>query len=277
MFYKLVSYFNFRGKHRITNIVRKFLPDSEHVVHPNNYPADVKFSLSPAWETESEFLLFGCPANLMQELNFIKNNYKGGIIIDVGANMGLYSLFFSDGLGAKVIAFEPMPEIFEKLKRNISLNECSVIAEQMALDEKDGLSDLWIPENFKKDSGRSTIIREKSYFFEYTRSLSVKTTTLDNYCEKNNLGKIGLVKIDAEGAEIPILRGAGKTMEKWGPAIYFEAVENVYGNYENAINEFSRVLPGYTLYFQYNEEKIPIREAIRSGKIRDGNWFAEKL
>ncbi len=280
MFYKLISYLNFKGKGRVANLLWRFFK-RPRILHPNRYPAEVVFYLDPKFRTDFDLLWFGCLPWLLDDLNFIKTNLSkkkrgGGVIIDVGANIGLYSLFFSKGMGARVISFEPVPQIFWKLQENIALNNSPIVAEQVALGETNGMVDLWIPSDLKLNSGHSTITKDKSHLKDDSRSISIKVpvTTIDSYCEKNNLGAISLIKLDVEGAEGTVLRGARETIRKYSPVVFFEVTQFNQGDFEKTLEDFLYLLPNYEIYFQDHQNKIPIKVAISSGKIYNGNWLA---
>ncbi len=108
-------------------------------------------------------------------------------------------------------------------------------------------------------------------------SITVPAVTLDGYCERNKLSDISLIKIDVEGAELSVLRGGKGIINKYSPDILFEVNGDFYkGDYEKLFLNFSRLLPDYKIYFQDGQEKVPIKEAILSGKICNGNWWAVK-
>lgn len=109
------------------------------------------------------------------------------------------------GESGKVVSFEPNPESYEILRRNIELNKfTNVVAENVALLDEEGTLKLFI--------GRAT--KDSSSLFpaeevDEERYVTVKTTTLDNYCQSHGIAP-NFVKIDAEGAEYKILKGFEK-------------------------------------------------------------------
>lgn len=280
MFYKLISYFDFRGKNRIRKLLGRICLSKDHMHHPGGYPSDrVIFSLNRAWEMESQLLFCGIPESFLEDLNFIKSNYhKKGAIVDIGANIGLYSLFFSKELHADVIAFEPVQEVFLRLKKNILLNNASVIAESVAVGDVEGTTKMFIPSDLKTDSGLSSTTKENSWmkFDNNCLPITVPAITLDDYCKRSKVNDIGLIKIDVEGTELAVLRGAAETIKKNSPDILFEVNGDFWGDYEKPFVSFSRLLPDYEIYFQDRQDKTPVREAILSRKIRNGNWWAVK-
>lgn len=126
----------------------------------------------------------------------------GDTFIDVGANIGWFTLIASREVGdqGRVVAFEPEPQSFEFLRRNVEFNKCSnVILEEKALSDKPGNVWLYIADTNKGGH---------SFFESPERSARVKVQALplDEYL-KGMEGEIDLVKIDTEGAEGIILEG----------------------------------------------------------------------
>ena len=131
----------------------------------------------------------------------------GDTIIDVGANVGWYTIIASKlvGKNGSVIAFEPDPENFALLKRNTLANGCdNVILEQKALSNASGTLTLYLDESNK--GMHSTV-------FDWKRGgIKVEALRLDDYLE-NRFKRVDFVKIDVEGAEPMVLEGMKRTIE----------------------------------------------------------------
>jgi FkbM family methyltransferase len=136
----------------------------------------------------------------------------GDTVIDVGANVGWYTIIASKFVGnnGRVIAFEPEPENFAILKRNVLANGCdNVTLEQKALSNAAGELTLYLDEANK---GRhSTVLDWKG------KTIKVEALRLDDYLE-NRFKKVDFVKIDVEGAEPMVLEGMKRAVES-NPAI----------------------------------------------------------
>lgn len=131
----------------------------------------------------------------------------GDTFIDVGANIGWFTVMASRRVGrqGRVIAFEPAPESFDYLRRNVQLNGCrNTILEQKALSNQRGKLELHLHETNK---GGHSILAST----ERPHSVEVDALSLDEYLEGVG-GKLTLVKIDTEGAEGIILHGMQKTL-----------------------------------------------------------------
>jgi len=126
---------------------------------------------------------------------------EGMVVVDVGANIGLYTLLSARRVGAtgKVFAFEPVPHVYERLKENIAVNAITnVYALQLALSDAPGTARLFTGRN----SMQGSLYRQQTL-----QTIDVTTTSLDQFLGENGVEKVDAVKIDAEGAEMHILRG----------------------------------------------------------------------
>ena len=144
-----------------------------------------------------------------------KDLVKGRVFIDVGANIGIYSLsLYKDA--KKIFAFEPEKENYVRLGNNIKINDISnVQAYRIAIFSKSKRnSPLFISE---KDRGwHSLRIR-----YNGGRQL-IDTVTLDEFVPENKIINLGLIKIDVEGAELDVLRGCRIILKSIHPALLIE-------------------------------------------------------
>lgn len=131
------------------------------------------------------------------------------VIVDIGANIGYYTLLSSKIVGSngKVYAFEPDPLNYKVLTENIKLNELTnVVFEQKAVSDKNGQIELYLN---KSDIGAHTIYKSK----KAGKSVTVESITLDEYF-KGREYPIDIVKMDVEGAEMAVLLGMKTILEK---------------------------------------------------------------
>ncbi len=147
-------------------------------------------------------------------------NVDEGTFIDIGANVGKYSIILAKNPNIKVIAFEPDPYNLEALKFNIVLNNSPVVIKDIALSNKKGTASFFLnPDN----QGNSSLLNSG----QKGEEIFVKTDTLDNVL-KDNKERISLIKIDVEGFEAEVLQGARETIRKFHPKIIFEAWNGEY-------------------------------------------------
>lgn len=129
---------------------------------------------------------------------------RGSIVIDAGANVGFYTLLFSDIVGetGRVIAFEPNDKNFDILKRRTK-NRNNVTAVNAALSDKSGFLDLYISEDLNVDHQTYDI-------GESRKKVQIKAYSLDDYCIENAVKVVSLIKMDLQGFDAIALKGMKK-------------------------------------------------------------------
>ena len=147
------------------------------------------------------------------------------VVFDVGAYVGLYSLWASKLVGEQgfVVAFEPNPESYYWLKNNISLNRASnIYALPYALGDYIGVAKLYVPRiNIEASSLiPQHIIRNPQGDLGILKSFNVPIITLDHFLAKANklIGRrvesIDILKIDVEGYELKVLMGSREALSR---------------------------------------------------------------
>ena len=134
----------------------------------------------------------------------------GATVLDVGANAGYYTMLASMLVGPKgrVWAFEPHPENHEFLSRHVRLNDLTnVTVENAAVSNSNGTASF----DFGTGSGTGRLAEHGV--------LDVRTVRLDEFCRERKL-EPGFVKIDVEGAELEVLRGADEIIRSHHPVIF---------------------------------------------------------
>ena len=138
----------------------------------------------------------------------MRNLNKGDIFVDVGANIGYYTLLASKLVGPSgiVICIEPVPETFKVLLKNIKANNIRnvMVISKAAWSEHTRLK-VFIPQGWY---GLASVFRSS----RENKSIEVKAIPLDMVLEKYK--KIKLVKIDVEGAEYYVLKGMRSALGK---------------------------------------------------------------
>jgi FkbM family methyltransferase len=138
-----------------------------------------------------------------KEISFCnKQIQKNMNVIDIGANIGYYTVHLSNLVGSNgtVFAFEPDPLNFSILEKNVKLNDCkNVVLINKAVSNSCGATTLF--QNSENSGGHSLINSEN-----IQKTITVDTITLDDYF-KNITISIDLVKIDVEGAEDFVING----------------------------------------------------------------------
>ncbi len=136
---------------------------------------------------------------------------EGDIVVDVGAHIGKYTIIASKMVGStgKVIAIEAHPANCDILKQNIELNKLSnAIALNYAVDSKETMVKLYEPGQEGGFTIYNTIMTDRSKTSRNQKYIEVKSNTLDSLLLENEIKEVNWIKIDVEGAEYEVLKGA---------------------------------------------------------------------
>ncbi|MEO8149871.1 MAG: FkbM family methyltransferase [Bacteroidia bacterium] len=163
-------------------------------------------------------LYFGIAA---EDKNALYQLVKPGMtIIDVGVNFGETLLNFSKftGSNGQVYGFEPMPYIYQKCLHNISLNQFkNITLENLALSDQ--TEKLIINDPMNGNSGGTFVSRNPN---PNPGKITINALTLDQYVSQHQIKNMHLIKIDVEGFETNVLRGAMQTLTNFKPILYIE-------------------------------------------------------
>lgn len=135
---------------------------------------------------------------------------KGDVFADIGAYCGWYSLLISKNTPAsKIYSFEPTPESYAIIRKNIRLNHCkNIFPKNIALSDKTGIQKFYTS---KTHSGRNALTNFDSDVQDGYRM--VRTATFDSL----KLGRIDIMKLDVQGVELNVLKGMVRTLERHAP------------------------------------------------------------
>lgn len=239
----------------ILYFIFRFVPRHFHIVKENSYAYYGEFILKDI-TVKNEDGTFYCRkrtvdapiVSINNELiirDFFKFHDKK-VFLDVGAHIGKYTIIMSKKLGnsGKVISFEPDPDNYNVLKKNILLNHCeNIIALNIGLWSKKDKLKLYDGFGNENTHGRS-VVRTTCNFVE------IDVDTLDNILEKLGIKEIDLIKIDVEDAEVEVFKGANETI-KLKPKLIFECwggdnleqIKNILKPFDYKIEKTSE--PGY--------------------------------
>jgi FkbM family methyltransferase len=144
----------------------------------------------------------------------------GDVVVDVGANIGFFTLLLSRLVGpdGRVIAFEPMPHALERLRAHLALNHCdNVTLRECAVGSTSGTARLYLGPRHHS-SIASLQPREGA------ASVDVDSSTLDEALQ--DVATVKCVKIDAEGWEPEVLAGAGRLLGGEAPPFLIAEVSD---------------------------------------------------
>jgi FkbM family methyltransferase len=183
----------------------------------NRYGLNYKLDIS---DYQNWLLYFYCKTDSsFGVVNYIKN---GDIILDMGGNIGQTAMMMAKFAGktSKVFSFEPFPETYEKFVTNLELNpelKDNVSIENCALGNT--VSVLQMYRDCETNSGSNRMVSKESVSKEL---IQVPVSTIDIFVQENNLTKLDLIKIDVEGFEMNVLKGAENTLKKFHPKLFIE-------------------------------------------------------
>lgn len=193
------------------------------------------------------------------EVELKKHLPPKAIIFDVGANSGDYTRELQRAFpGATIHAFEPNPTIFESLKQTGAVAHC------IALGSQPESLDLYNYEEGTGDGGGHASLHQGVFSIVHgvdnVQSVKVQVTTLDLFCETHNIERIDYLKIDTEGHELDVLKGASRLLESGGiKAIQFEFNSmNVCSRV--FLQDFYQILPGFSFYRLDSNRLIPLND-----------------
>jgi len=172
----------------------------------------------------------------------------GGTFVDVGAHIGYYSLKAAKVVGSKgrVIAVEPNPQTVEKLRENIRLSAANITVYPVACSDSEATLELFAAP--RRNTGESSLSRQNAEQ-EGTSSASyrVRARPLDAIIEESGLARVDVVKIDVEGAELLVLKGAKQALSRYSPVLIVEIIDRqlrAMGTSAAEVEEYLRSL-GY--------------------------------
>ena len=170
-----------------------------------------------------------------------------GVALDIGANLGNHSIFFAGVLGLEVHAFEPLMQTYDLLQQNIRINEFNdkIFANNVAVGVENGWCEI---DNVDQNNWGSTTVSQ-------SQTGKIPLITIDSYLEKAKLSaRIKLIKIDVEGFETKVIRGALDTIKRYHPILVIECqnqeslfgiVDILGGRYQ--VIDLNCATPTYTL------------------------------
>lgn len=205
---------------------------------------------------------------------------EGDVAIDCGANVGIHTCVLARGVASngRVIAVEPMIELADRMKANCDLNGITnVTVLRVAVSSEIGKGILFCPSPEASNRGQASLYRDALHSSVARR---IPVTTVDQIVASKGLRAVRLIKIDVEGNELEVLRGAEKTLRTAQPHLFFEYDPENYRaarvNWSELVELIYRL--SYRLYLltvQGNEERLgedrPSRAAIVIARPFKGN------
>lgn len=164
--------------------------------------------------------ILGDPSEIKLTRFLLKNLRKGDTLLDVGSNCGFYAALGGVLVGENggVHAFEPTPKIFKMLVKNTQEFK-NVFPVEAAVSDQAGEAEFYL--NSLNTVANSLIIKPSKTNYKTTK---VKVITLDDYCSTNNI-RPSFIKLDVEGAEEAVVKGAKGVLSRTTPWISLEILQ----------------------------------------------------
>jgi len=181
-------------------------------------------------------------------------------IIDVGANIGFYTILFAKSLvNNKVLSIEPASNALKHLYHNIEINGVldRVTVFEGVASEKPGTTILKIVNGKEEYSTLGSLVHPSVCGTKYDL-VEVKATTLDNIVESMSLDP-GFIKVDVEGSENLVFKGALNVLTKKRPVILSELSDYLLRNNGSSAEEILYMIKqcGYDIYDAVNPKNDP--------------------
>jgi FkbM family methyltransferase len=198
---------------------------------------------------------------------------RGDVVVDIGANVGYFTMLFSDLTGnrGEVHAFEPVPSTFSILTENIRRFPAykNVHLNRMALGDKDQRTNMLVP---RGDHGQASLVRHWDGSWKDAdseiASTKIEMIQLDQYAER--LGRVDFIKCDVEGAELLVLRGAQSTLRRFRPKLCLEMDDRWVRSFGWTTTDVLRCLRqiGYSYFYGIDSGVIPLtEERVSTGAV----------
>ena len=209
------------------------------------------------------------------DLRFLWRNLKpGAVFLDIGAHHGVYSVVAAKRLGTRgtVVAFEPSLREYHRLRIHLRLNRLrSVRAEPLALGSVTCTQKFFQITNGDNTRGGFRPPASEDQVSE----ISVETVRLDDYVSQFPLARVDLVKLDVEGGEREVLRGASSVLTKFRPILICEVLDATTQPWGYKAREIIRMLQSFNFnWFDIRSDGSVVPHEIREHYPEIRNYVA---
>lgn len=185
---------------------------------------------------------------------------RGGTCVDVGAGYGLYTMAMAAAVGPRgtVHAIEPQPDPHRVIGAVVRICRAqgSVVRHRLALSDRTGTSVLSVPlRRGRAIHGRAFVMQGALHVgpneeFRAVRHQPVRLSTLDELAERHRLTRLDMIKADVEGAELQVLVGGVRTIDRFRPTVQLEIEQRHLGKFGSSVEDVTGFLlgRGYTMH-----------------------------
>ena len=197
----------------------------------------------------------------------LSNLTNDSVFFDVGANVGFYSIAVAMQFpSARVHAFEPVVSTASAFRQNLAKNELDdriVVLNELALSDADG--EAYMTSDFHS-SNYITTSESK-----YNKTL-IRCTTIDRYVRDNSVDSLNLIKIDVEGHELKVAKGAEETLMGFRPKVLVELNKREFEFYDRRVTDDAEFIDfmselGYRYCVIDDNDRVVSMNDIDSAKL----------
>lgn len=262
-----------RGKFKIlSKIYFKWLAPRIPTLVQTSLSFGIKMRLDITEFLQAHLYLYG--SYELPTVKFIRSVLRSGdTAFDIGAQIGYLTLAMATTKlnGIEVHSFEPETHNLERLRANIKLNPgVSVTVVEKAASDVNGMLRLYLSHDHNSGT-HSTVaggVNVSESFIE------IPSISIDEYVKSNNISSIRLIKIDVEGGELEVIRGAEWTLTTLRPVIVMEMSDALQAARGFTTTEFKQLLAGmgYRSYVLSNSGKL-IESSVNTGHLMENVVF----
>ncbi len=211
-----------------------------------------RFIAYPDSDVAAGFLYYRVPGS--QDIEFLRAHLTGGVLVDVGANVGSISLLVADKID-RAILFEPNPVAAARARENAGINHLPFEVHELAVSDVQGTVE------FEDAGGGSSCNRTVVGFETKVPTRTVRRVTLDHFLDEQAItSEISLVKIDVEGHENAVIRGMRRLLQaKRARLVMFEYLQRT--NLSEALAAFEAA--GYIAFELTPDGPSEVRGSVR--------------
>jgi len=210
--------------------------------------ARFKMALATPGLIEDQIARDGCWEPQLMELMALLMR-PNGVFVDIGANIGFHSLHIAArNPGARCHAFEPHPEIFRQLTRNVHLSALkNVTLHEYALAEAQREGTFYLQDASAYNRGLSSSFQQSDLKDKWKES-RMRFERLDDVLSGSDRSDVSLIKIDTQGSERQVLAGAQRTIADACPGVLFEFESRYHSDPVQEITDILALLPKYEIF-----------------------------
>jgi FkbM family methyltransferase len=204
-----------RGLTRLSNLLHRWLPPFQGVARLAD---GIQMELDSRDSTQRALLIMGCYQPALTHL-LRQHTPIGGYCLDIGANLGFFTLAFAAWAGAQgqVAAFEANPALLEAIRHNVHLNAAEQVeVVPQAVHDTAGVLTFYVA----AAAGKSSVLQ--SHVPQPIQTLTVDTITVDEFIESRGWPRLDVIKMDIEGNDCRALLSARQSITKYRPFVVFE-------------------------------------------------------